>query len=115
MKTQLATEFNYVQLVRNLQNNILSLYQDQQSNVGLILDQAAADIKADIQTNNPPPTTPTPWGTFTSDVFPVLSNLAGFLPGEDQLNNFVKNATGIGSLVIDNTVERSNDPPGFPR
>jgi len=109
VKQQLATEFGYVQVVRNLQNNILSLYQDQQSNVALILDQAASDIKADVDNDSSPPTTPTPWSTFTTDVFPVLSNLAGFY---GPVGNVAKNALGIGTLVIDSATDHSNDPSG---
>ena len=109
VKDQLAQEFAYVADARNLQNNILSLYQDQQSNVGLILDQAASDIKADLFTDTPPPTTPTPWSTFTSDVLPVLSNLAGFLP---EGGNVAKTALGVGTLVIDNATDHSNDGSG---
>ena len=109
VKDQLAQEFAYVADARNLQNNILSLYQDQQSNVGLILDQAASDIKADLFSDTPPPTTPTPWSTFTSDVFPVLSNLAGFLP---EGGNVAKTALGVGTLVVDNATDHSNDGSG---
>lgn len=109
VKLQLGVEFEYLQLVRNLQDNILSLYQDQQSNVALILDQAASDIKADVDSGTPPPTVPTPWSTFTSDVFPVLSNLAGFY---GPAGNVAKNALGIGTLVIDNATQHVNDPSG---
>ena len=40
MKTQLTTEFQYLAAVRQLQTNIRQVYQDQQSNVGLELQQA---------------------------------------------------------------------------
>jgi hypothetical protein len=110
VREQLAKEFAYVSDARNLQNNILSLYQSQQSNVGLILQQATDDIEANLQLQNPPPTMPTPWSAFTSDVFPTLSNLAGFLPVG---SNYAKTALGIGTLIIDSTTERSNDPTGM--
>ncbi len=75
---QLPKEFAYVALVRDLQNNILSLFQDQQSNVSLLITQAGSDILADVATDSPQPIQPSPWSTFTNDVFPVLSNFAGF-------------------------------------
>jgi hypothetical protein len=109
VQTQLATEFNYVALVRNLENNIAALYQSQQSNVALILQQASDDVQADIFKNSSPPaTTPSAWSTFTTDVFPTLSNLAGFIPG----GNAIKTALGIGTLVINSETERSNDANG---
>jgi hypothetical protein len=108
LKAQLAIEFGYLSQIRNLQNNILSLYQSQQSNVALILQQAEDDVIADVYTSTPPPQPPTAWSAFTQDVFPTLANLAGFAPG----GNYVKTALGIGTLVIDSTVERTNNANG---
>jgi hypothetical protein len=116
VKGQLQTEFQYVALVRNLEGNILSLYQSQQSNVALILQEAQNAIMADIYSDTPPPQTPTTWSLFTQDVFPTLGTLAGFGslagPGGGAIGNGIKTALGIGTLVIDNTAERSNDPSG---
>jgi hypothetical protein len=109
VRNQLETEFVYLDGVRNLQNNFLSLYQNQQSNVGLILQQAASDIKADVDVDDTAATSPSPWSVFTSDVVPVLSNLAGFFGPEGTV---AYNALGIGSLVIDNVTDRSNDASG---
>ncbi|MBN9614015.1 MAG: hypothetical protein J0G35_00440 [Acidobacteriales bacterium] len=117
VKGQLQTEFQYVALVRNLEGNILSLYQNQQSNVGLILQEAQDAITADIYSNTPPPQPATTWSVFTNDVFPVLGDLAGFTslggPGADAIGIGVQTALGIGTLAIDNTAERSNDPSGI--
>jgi hypothetical protein len=117
VKGQLATEFSYLALARNLQTNILSLYQNQQSNVELILNQAASDIKANIDVDDKALTTSTPWSTFTSDIFPVLENLSAFGsiggPAAGAAGNVFKNALGIGTLLINSTTERSNDPGGI--
>jgi hypothetical protein len=109
VQTQLEIEFNYVSLVRNLQNNILNLYQSQQSNVALILQQAEDEVQSDIFKDTPPPVTPAAWSTFTTDVFPTLTNLAGFIP---EGGTAIQTALGIGTLVVDSSVERSNDPNG---
>jgi hypothetical protein len=108
VQAQLEIEFGYLSQIRNLQNNILSLYQSQQSNVALILQQAEDDVIADVYTSTPPPQPPTAWSTFTQDVFPTLANLTGFVPGGD----YVKTALGVGTLVIDSTVERTNNSNG---
>jgi hypothetical protein len=116
VKGQLQTEFQYVSLIRNLEGNILSLYQSQQSNVALILQEAQNAVMADIYTDAAPPQAPTTWSLFTKDVFPTLETLASFgslggLAGE-TIGNGVSTALGIGTLVINNTAERSNDPSG---
>jgi hypothetical protein len=108
VQAQLEIEFAYLSQIRNLQNNILSLYQSQQSNVALILQQAEDDVIADVYTSTPPPQPPTAWSAFTQDVFPTLANLTGFFPGGD----YVKTALGVGTLVIDSTVERTNSSNG---
>jgi hypothetical protein len=105
---QLETEFQYLSLVRNLQNNILSLYQSQQSNVALILQEAEADVVADVYTSTPPPQPPSAWQEFTQDIFPTMTNLLGFVPG----GNYVKTSLGVGILVMDSTVERTNNANG---
>jgi hypothetical protein len=52
---------------------------------------------------------PSAWTVFTTDVFPVLANLAGFLP---EGGNAIKTALGVGTMVIDSAAERSNDANG---
>ena len=49
MKQQLTTEFQYVKLVRLYQGNLLGLYQDQQVNLSLLLQQATDDVIQDVQ------------------------------------------------------------------
>ncbi len=111
VREQLEIEFGYVSDVRNLQSNILALYQSQQSDVALILQQAQDDVLADIYNGKQPPVqTASPWSTFTTDVFPIVSDLAGFLgPGA---GNAIKTALGVGTLVINSAVDRSNDASG---
>ena len=111
VKIQLATEFQYVSVVRNLENNVLALYQSQQSNVALILQQAQDDVLADIYgSNNPPPAQVTPWSVFTSDVFPILEDLSG-VAGPFAGTAF-RTALGVGTLVINTAVDRTNDAAG---
>lgn len=110
VRDQLAIEFNYVALVRNLQTNILSLYQSQQSNVALILEQAEDEVESNIYTSAPPPQPPTAWKAFTTDVFPVLDGLTGFLPAGGHAT--IQTALGIGTLMINSSVGRSNDADG---
>jgi hypothetical protein len=117
VQQHLALEFGYVADARSLLGNILSLYQSQQSNVGLILTQAFNDINAQLDQITPPPPTQSPWSILTSDVFPVLANLSLFagpeadLGGQFAIAGF-DNALGIGSLVIDNATDHTNDATG---
>jgi len=117
VRAQLAKEFGYVADVRSLNSNVLSLYQSEQSNVGLILTQAASDIKSEIDLESTPPPSSTPWSILTSDIFPVLTNLSLLAGPEGSVaTQFgiagVDNALGLGSLVIDNATEHSNDNSG---
>ncbi len=110
VKGQLATEFQYVTVVRNLQSNILALYESQQSNVALILQEAQDAVLADIyQGNEPPPQHPDAWRILTTDVFPIAEDLAGFL---GNYGNAIKTALGVGTVLINNTVDRTNDASG---
>jgi hypothetical protein len=110
VKGQLELEFNYVGLIRNLESNINALYQSQQSDVALILEQAEGDVQADIyQNTTPPPSKPSGWSALTSDVFPTLANLAGFVPVG---GNAIKTALGLGTLAINLSADRSNDASG---
>lgn len=113
----LALEFSYVADTRSLLNNVLSLYQSEQSNVGLILTQAFSDINSQLDLTTPPPPTHTPWSVFTSDVFPVLTTLAEFAGPEAEVGGQFAiagfdNALGIGTVVIDNATDRTNDTTG---
>ena len=114
---QVALEFGYVADARSLLNNILSLYQSQQSNIGLILTQASDDIDAQLDLITPPPPTQSPWSILTSDVFPVLSDLSLFagpeasIGGQFAIAGF-NNALGIGSLAIDTATDHTNDATG---
>lgn len=111
VRSQLATEFGYVSVIRNLQTNILGLYQSQQSNVGLILQQAELDVQSSLYTNTPPPpiVQAISWSTFASDVLPTLANLAGFIP---EGGVAVKTALGIATLAINSAVDHTNSSSG---
>lgn len=122
VQQHLALEFGYVADARSLLANILSLYESQQSNIGLILTQAQDDINSQLHLITPPPPSHSPWSILTSDVFPVLANLSSLassaLVGPEagiamQLANpAFENALGIGSLVIDNATDHTNDATG---
>lgn len=109
VKGQLATEFKYVQDARNLQTNILSMYTDTQSNIGLILQQAASDIDADIQTDNPLPPGGSAWTIIANDVLPNLANAAGVLP---QVGAIARAQIATVNTVLDDTAARSNNASG---
>jgi hypothetical protein len=106
---QLATEFKYVQDARNLQTNILSMYADTQSNIGLILQQAASDIDADIQTDNPLPPGGSAWTIIANDVLPNLANVVGVIP---TAGAFSRLEIGTVTTVLDDTAARSNNASG---
>jgi hypothetical protein len=109
VRQQLSTEFGYVTLVRNLQSNILNLYQSQQSNVGLILQQAQDEVLANIYTaQTAPPQPPTAWKIFTTDVFPTLENLAAFVPGA----SYVKTSLGLATTMMNLAIDHTNDSSG---
>jgi hypothetical protein len=116
--SQLTKEFGYVADARNLNTNILSLYQSEQSNVGLILTQANDDILSQLDlSSTPPPSGPTAWSILTSDVFPMISTLAELAGPEGDIGtNYtiagVDNAVGIGTLIIDNATDHSNNSGG---
>jgi hypothetical protein len=106
---QLATEFKYVQDARTLQNNILSMYADTQSNVGLVLQQAASDIDANIQTDTPLPPGGSAWTVIANDVLPNLANITGVIP---TFGAFSRLEIGTVTTVLDDTAARSNNASG---
>ena len=72
MKAQLTTEFQYVAAVRQLQANIRQMYNDQQSNVGLELQQAQDEVTASAQVALNTPASSASWLGILGDVFRVV-------------------------------------------
>ena len=79
MKVQLTTEFQYVAAVRQLQANIRQMYNDQQSNVGLELQQAQDEVTANAQIALNTPSSSASWLGILGDVFGVVGAVAGFI------------------------------------
>lgn len=111
MKDQLLTEFQYVALVRLFETNIADMYQNQQSNVSLLLSQAYNTIQNAL---HPPP-------TMTIRKPSPLQIAEGALPiGEDLLS--VAGPPGaVAKAGVDTTLftirlclEEANDGHGAP-
>jgi hypothetical protein len=71
MQGQLATEFDYLTLVRQFQSNVVSLYQDQQSNVSLVLQEASDTVLGALLIQPQQQSHPANWIGIIKDVFSV--------------------------------------------
>ncbi|MGH8064793.1 MAG: hypothetical protein ACRERE_06040 [Candidatus Entotheonellia bacterium] len=110
MKQQLATEFQYVTLVRQFQSNVLGLYQDQQANVSLLLQEALDEVIANLKIDLNTPAHSASWVSIVADLFSVGEALAGFVPG--RYGPGIGTALAVGSLIIDQVSDATNTQAG---
>jgi hypothetical protein len=112
MKQQLVTEFQYVTLVRLYQSNLLGLYQDQQANLSLLLQQATNDVIQDLQIQLTQMVPKASWTTTLEQVFNVESALVGFIPEASEVTNGVKVALALGTVAMQRSADHTNSASG---
>jgi hypothetical protein len=114
MVEQLTTEFQYVELVRLFQSNVTGLYQDQQANISLLLQQDSSKVVENLQVELTTPAHPATWSVILNQVLGVASALSGFVPGGATVTNGVKTAIAVGSLIAAQAGAHTNTPAGSP-
>ncbi len=113
MKAQLATEFQYVRLVRLFQGNVRNLFQDQQANIALLLQQAQDDVLANLTQVQLTDMVPAHSLSGTlEDLFSVAAGLAGFIPGGGAITAGVKTALALGTVAVKDSASTTNSPTG---
>jgi hypothetical protein len=116
---QLAQELAYVAEVRELQNNIVSLYQDQQSNLSLILQQAQDTVIANLDLDESQPVSQPPLLSYLQDGLNVagpIGGLAGLTQGPAGVAETVgiQTAVGLATNIVSYASEQTNDGDGTP-
>jgi hypothetical protein len=114
MVSQLSTEFQYVALVRLFQNNLTALYQDQQANISLLLQDDSNKVLENLQVDAKTPVKPVSWLAITNQVFGLTAFVTGYLPGVGGLTSGVKSALTLGALVAGDAAADTNSAAGSP-
>ncbi len=115
MKAQLTTEFQYVAAVRQLQANIRQMYNDQQSNVGLELQQAQDEVTASAQVALNTSAPSASWLGILGDAFSVVGAVGGFLPNgpeDPEIGPAIATAASLGTLATQIAADETNDAAG---
>ncbi len=116
MKAQLTTEFEYVAAVRQLQANIRQMYNDQQSNVGLELQQAQDEVTASAQVALNTPAPSASWLGILGDVFGVVGAVGGFAsvtnPEIPAIGPAIATAASLGTLATQIAANETNTAGG---
>jgi hypothetical protein len=117
MVQQLSTEFQYVALVRNFQNNVVSLYQDQQANISLLLQEDSDKVLQNLNISLSTPSKPASWIDMLNSVLTVESSLLGIIPGGGgvgPVTNAVRAAISLGTVIASDSASHTNTPAGSP-
>ena len=114
MKSQLTTEFQYVAAVRQLQANIRDMYNAQQSNVGLELQQAQDEVTASAQVALNTPASSASWLGILGDVFGVIGAVGGFAatPEDPEIGPAIATAAALGTLATQIASDETNTAGG---
>ncbi len=112
MKQQLTTEFQYVELVRLFQRNLLGLYQNQQANLSLLLQQATDEVIDNLQVQLTQPVRRQSWTTTLETIFGVESALVGFIPEASTVTAGLQTALAIGTGSLWETSAYTNSASG---
>jgi hypothetical protein len=112
MQQQLTTEFQYVTLVRLYQRNLLGLYQDEQANLSLLLQQDTNNVLENLQIQLTQPVPRQSWTTTLGLVFGVESTLVGYIPGASAVTGGVKTALTLGTLAMNRAAAHTNSAGG---
>lgn len=118
MIAQLTTELQYLALVRQLQANVLGLYQAQQANVGLLLAQATNEVVNNLQVALTTPASPIRWLEILNDVLNVVGTASNLLslggPQAGAAGGAIRFATGLGAMIANQVAGTTNNPAGTP-
>lgn len=118
MAAQLATEFQYVAVVRQFQANVRELHEAQQANVGLLLQQATTEVVDNLNVAFTTAATPISWLKILNQVFGILGTASNLLtitgPEGGGAGAAIRFATGLGSMIADDAVRNTNNPAGTP-
>jgi len=118
-KTQLLTEFQYLGVLRQYQNNVVGLLQAEQANVSVILQETTDEVLGNVQYID----TTTSYGisNWRQDVedglniIGALSNFAGYVPDYGTLiAGSTQASIGTTDFILDASAKQTNDPNGRP-
>jgi hypothetical protein len=113
MKAQLQLEFQYLSSIRLFQSNVTGLYQDQQTNVSLLLQEASNDIIANLKLDLNTPSQSPGWISVVDDLFGIDEGIAGaFTDDETDLGTPVGTALAVGTLLLDQVADYTTTPAG---
>ena len=113
MKSQLQLEFQYLSSVRLFQTNVTGLYQNQQTNVSLLLQEASNDIIANLKLDLNTPAQSPGWISVVDDLFGIDEGIAGaFSDDETDLGTPVGTALAVGTLLLDQVANYTTTPAG---
>ncbi|HET6673717.1 MAG TPA: hypothetical protein VFG71_00185 [Nitrospiraceae bacterium] len=114
MNRQLAMEFQYVILTRLFQDNILKLYQDQQANVSLLLQDDYDKVLKNVQVGLTTPVQSASWTNILSNVFGIETSLLNAIPEGGLVAAGTEIALTVGTVVANEAASRTNSPAGTP-
>jgi hypothetical protein len=114
MVQQLTTEFQYVTLARLFQSNIVGLYQDQQANVSLLLQDDGDKVLENLQVGLTTPAHAASWTGILSDVFGIGSSLLNAIPGGGIVAAGTEVALTVGTAIANQAASHTNSPAGTP-
>lgn len=116
-KAQLLTEFQYLGVIREYQNNVLGLLQSEQANVSLILQQTTDEVISNIQyvTNDSTTYGISDWRTDVEDSLGVVGDLSGFLAlttVSPAVAPAIQTSIGITDFALEASAKHTNDNNG---
>ncbi|GJL57922.1 MAG: hypothetical protein NPIRA03_07790 [Nitrospirales bacterium] len=114
MVQQLTTEFQYVTLARLFQRNVVGLYQDQQANVSLLLQDDGDKILKNLQVGLTTPAHAASWTGILNDVFSIGSSLLNAIPGGGIVTAGTEVALTVGTAIASQAASHTNSPAGTP-
>jgi hypothetical protein len=115
MVQQLSTEFEYVVQVRLFESNTLALYQDQQSNISLLLQEDASAVEQNLNVDFSNQTQPVSWISMLEGSGNTVGLLVSFLGPEGMLaGTGIRSAVSIATLLGASGAIQSNSPAGTP-
>jgi hypothetical protein len=114
MAQQLATEFQYVILARLFQDNLTKLYQDQQANISLLLQDDYNKVLNNVQVGLTTPVQAASWTHILSDVFGIETSLLNAIPEGGLVAAGTEIALTVGTVVANEAASRTNSPAGTP-
>ncbi|WP_447963537.1 hypothetical protein [Nitrospira sp. Ecomares 2.1] len=114
MVQQLTTEFQYVTLARLFQSNVIGLYQDQQANVSLLLQDDGDKILHNLQVGLTTQAHAASWTGILGDVFGVGSSLLNAIPGGGIVAAGTEVALTVGTAIANQAASHTNSAAGTP-